>query len=415
MKNRFIRALAITVFALFLYREAAESDILASAFQEEIEECLEEGNLPVVMLSQESGEYDFIGVPARWAAEYAVDQVNGAGGINGCDIRLIVGNTHSEKSRALSLYEGAQRVSFLILGPVDAPETAYISSAKQNGENNAVHLAAYSYAESRQEVAPFGISYMSDSEDGELEAVKVWAQQNPDISDVVIFTMSEDESKKSTSAMFQDTFEDLGLHICEIIDVKSNAEKTDYQRYAIQALNQKADGYVFLLSGEDYANILVELRKHGVEEGRRISASFSSYVSDTIDIAKDALDGTYIWNKFDPLYEGEEWQELLDTYDLENGRDELIGNSVADYYDAVMAICTCYEELGVTDENYRDFLDNPEVAQWFYNSGNLDGIQGDFYWSEGKKVMDYQFFLFQGKKPVNQKNVLCHRKIRPMT
>ena len=95
----------------------------------------------------------------------------------------------------------------MILGPVDAPETAYISSAKQNGENNAVHLAAYSYAESRQEVAPFGISYMSDSEDGELEAVKVWAQQNPDISDVVIFTMSEDESKKSTSAMFQDTFE----------------------------------------------------------------------------------------------------------------------------------------------------------------------------------------------------------------
>lgn len=405
MKSRLIRTILVIVFGLFLYGGAAQSDILASTFQREIEECLKEGSLPVVMLSQETGEYDFIGVSAQWAAEYAVEQVNEAGGINGCKVKLVVGNTNSEKSRALSLYKGAQRVAFLILGSTDAPETAYIASAKQNGENSAVHLAAYSYAESRQEVAPYGISYMSDTEDGDLEAVKVWAQQNPDISDIVLFTMSEDEAKKNTAKLFQEKLGDIGLHICETVDVESNAGKEDYQKYAIQALNEKADGYVFLISGEDYANILVELRKHGVEEGRRISASFSSYVSDTIDIAKDALDGTYIWNKFDPLYEGVEWQELLDHYNLENGRNELIGNPVADYYDAVMAICTCYEELGVTDENYRDFQNNPEVAQWFYNSEKLDGIQGDFYWSEGKKVMDYQFFVFQGKKPVNQKNL----------
>lgn len=404
MKSRLMRIVLVIFFGLFLYAEAARSDILASAFREEIEGCLEDGYLPVVMLSQETGEYDFIGVSARWAAEYAVDQVNDAGGINGCQVKLVVANTNSEKSRALSLYEGAQSASFLILGPIDAPETAYIANAKRDDDNYLVHLAAYSYAESRQEVSPYGISYMSDSEDGELEAVKVWAQQNPDISNVVLFTMSEDESKKNTAVLFQDTFEDIGLHICETVDVKLNAGKEDYRKYAIQALNEKADGYVFLLSGKDYANILVELRRHGVDEGRRISASFSSYVSDTIDIAGEALDGTYIWNKFDPFYEGGEWQKLLDNYAWSDHQGELIGNSVADYYDAVMAICTCYEKFGVTSENYQSFQNNPEVAQWFYNSDTLNGIQGDFCWVEGKKIMDYQFFVFQGKTPVNQKN-----------
>lgn len=405
MKNRLIRAVIIIGFILFLYGEAAQRDIIASGFQKEIEECLEDGYLPVVMLSQETGEYDFIGEPARWAAEYAVDKVNETGGINGCRVELVIGNTYSEKSRALSLYEGAQRVSFLILGPVDAPETAYIANNIKADEHNAVHLAAYSYAESRQEISPYGISYMSDSEDGELEAVKVWAQQNPDITEVVLFTMSEDESKRSTALLFQDTFQDIGLHICETVDVKMNAESGDYRRYAIQALNKKADGYVFLLSGKDYASILAELRSHGVEEGRRISASFSSYISDTIAIAGDALDGTYIWNKFDPFYEGEEWQELLDAYVAEYGENELIGNSVADYYDAVMAICKCYEEFGVTNENYQSFQNRPEIAEWFYNSDSLKGIQGDFCWSEGKKVMDYQFFIFQETIPVNQKNM----------
>ena len=37
---------------------------------------------------------------------------------------------------------------------------------------------------------------MSDSEDGELEEVRMWGQQNPDIKNIVLYTMSQDESKK---------------------------------------------------------------------------------------------------------------------------------------------------------------------------------------------------------------------------
>ena len=84
-----------------------------------------------MVLSQESGEYESIGKSALWAAEYAAAQVNKNGGVNGCNVRIVSENTSSDNSKALSLYQGASRTAFAVLGPVDAPETVYIA---QNAE-----------------------------------------------------------------------------------------------------------------------------------------------------------------------------------------------------------------------------------------------------------------------------------------
>lgn len=403
MRRRIWQALAVAVFLLVLSRTAVQRDLQASAFQEKIEQCLEAGELPVVVLSQESGEYESIGKSGLWAAEYAADQVNKSGGVNGCKVRIVSENTGSDNSKALSLYQGASRAAFAVLGPIDAPETIYIA---QNVERNeTVHIAAYSYAESRQLMAPYGVSYMSDSEEGELEEVRVWAQQNPDIKNIVLYTMSQDESKENTTELFQNTLADLGLNILKIVDVKQEAGDQDYSYYAIQGLNEDADGYVFLIRGRECANILVKLRQHGVEEGRRISTSFSAYSRELFEIAGDQLDGVSIWNKFDPFYKGTQWQQLLKAY--EKGRTNTgsvvqVANPVADYYDAVQAICKCYEQFGVTSDNYEKFIGNADVAQWFYNSQMLSGIQSDFRWQDGQKITDYQFFVFDGEMPVNR-------------
>ena len=407
MKRKIWQAFVVAGLMLFLSRTAVQRDLQASAFQEKIELCLKAGELPVVVLSQESGEYESIGKSALWAAEYAAAQVNKNGGVNGCNVRIVSENTSSDNSKALSLYQGASRTAFAVLGPVDAPETVYIA---QNAEKNGtVHLAAYSYEESRQLMAPYGISYMSDSEDGELEEVRMWGQQNPDIKNIVLYTMSQDESKKNTTKMFEDTLSDLGLNILKIVDVKPGADEMDDSYYAIQGLNENADGYVFLIRGRECANILVKLRQHGIEEGRRISVSFSAYGSEFFEIAGNMLDGVSIWNKFDPFYSGTEWQQLLKDYEtdkLNAGSAEQMPSPVADYYDAVQAICKCYEEFGITSENYEKFIGNEDMVQWFYNSEFLEVIQSDFRWQKGQKITDYQFFVFEGETPVN-------RKVRP--
>ena len=125
----------------------------------------------------------------------------------------------------------------------------------------------------------------------------------------------------------------------------------------------------------------MKLRSHGVEEGRQISTSFSAYGSELFDVAGDMLDGISIWNKFDPVYQGKDWQKLLQDYRIARHGTEQVSNPVADYYDSVMAICQCYEEFGIT---------------------SVKGIQSAYRWQEGQKVTDYQFFVFDGKTPVNR-------------
>lgn len=400
MKRRIWQALAVAVFLIVLSRTALQRDLQAGAFEEKIKESLSHGYLPIVVLSQESGEYQSLGKSALWAAEYAAEKVNKKGGINGCKIQIVSENTNSEKSKALSLFQGASRASFLVLGPIDAPETSYIANNVER--NQTIHIAAYSFPESRQSMAPYGISYMSDSEAGELEEVQVWSQANPDIKNVVLFTMSEDDSKENTTELFQEKLEDMGLHLLKIIDVRQGSDNKDYAYDAIQALNQNADGYIFLLRGKDTGNILVKLRSHGVEEGRQISTSFSAYGSELFEVAGNMLDGVSIWNKFDPVYKGTEWQQLLHDYRIAKRGSDQVSNPVADYYDAVMAVCQCYEEFGITSENYQEFIGNQEVVDWFYNSGQLHGIQNSYQWQEGQKVTDYQFFVFDGETPVNR-------------
>lgn len=109
MKRKIWQAFVVAGLMLFLSRTAVQRDLQASAFQEKIEQCLKAGELPVVVLSQESGEYESIGKSALWAAEYAAAQVNKNGGVNGCNVRIVSENTSSDNSKALSLYQGASR------------------------------------------------------------------------------------------------------------------------------------------------------------------------------------------------------------------------------------------------------------------------------------------------------------------
>ena len=69
MKNKVWQAMVVIVFLVVLSRTALQRDLQASAFEEKINQSLENGYLPVVVLSQESGEYSSLGKSALWASE----------------------------------------------------------------------------------------------------------------------------------------------------------------------------------------------------------------------------------------------------------------------------------------------------------------------------------------------------------
>ena len=399
MKRRIIKitlmiSFVVLVAAVFMSRQYSVTHLEA-----QIEAAKEEGHIPVVLICPLSGSYAYVGEAASWSAGYAVRRINDQGGVNGQMLELIVQNTDSDTAKARSAVKKVKGKLLFVIGPVTAPES--FAAAEEIASNEILSIGTYSFDEALEITAPYGVSYMSNSDLGEWASVRRWAKDNPDIKNVVLFTDSMDTSKAETAKEMTKRLTELGLKVIEVVDISADTSDHKYMKCAIQALNMKADGYISLLSAKDYGNILCELRRRGVDEGRRITGSFSAYTEELIEVAGENLDGTYIWNKFNPEYDSEEWQALVDAYRRDHNGDTPMSTTVVDIYDSVIAIKDCFETLKITGEPEKYNSERQAVGQWFYNSGQIQGIQGSYRWENGEKIKDYEYFIFKGTSPDN--------------
>ena len=139
---------------------------------------------------------------------------------------------------------------------------------------------------------------------------------------------------------------------------------------------------------------MTELRKRGVDEGRRITASFASYSAAVVEEQMDAFEDTYIWNNFDNNYDGDEWKALLADYKEDHDGNVPDNNIVADLYNAVYAWKSCIEELELAPESDDLKQERKKMTSWFYNSAIQHGVQGDYQWVDGKKKADVYYFQY---------------------
>lgn len=399
MKRKLFLAVGGGILGVALVIFIIGRTVMTNHLAADIQDVWDRGNVPLVLVLPMSGNYKYVGDLAHWAAGYAADEINAGGGISGRPVELIVQNTMSDTDNARSIVKKAGGNALLIIGPVTAPEA--LATAVQVHENGIIDIGTYSFDEGLTGAAPYGISYMSNSERGELACVQRWAGDHPDIRRVVIFTDSGDASKAETAQTMVESLPKLGLEVAGVVDIASDVSGQRYVKCAIQALNQGVDGYISLLSGTDYANILVQLRRRGVDEGWRITASFSAYSAELIDVAGNALDGTYIWNKYDPSYDSSQWRALVEAYEKDHHGELPRNNVIVDIYDSVMVSAQCFWSLDITGtpENYD--AEKDEICQWFYGLESVDGIQGSYSWENGEKIKDYVYFVFDGTEPVN--------------
>lgn len=94
--------------------------------------------------------------------------------------------------------------------------------------------------------------------------------------------------------------------------------------------------------------------------------------------------------------------ELSQAYQEDHEGAIPLNNIVEDFYDSIMALKQCCEELGVTGDGEDLTAQREQVAQWFYNSPEIQGIQSAFHWENGEKIKDYVLFVFEGDRPVDQ-------------
>lgn len=402
MKRRLLRVLAVACAATLLGGAVAGcgnsadsdkgSDAASSADGEAAvggEVAVDEWNIPV--LSAVTGAIAYVGAPASWAAQYAVDQINADGGINGVPVSIEIYDTKFDTAEVASCLSQVVDDSIIVVGPMDAPGGEV---AGQMIYDAAVpNIGTYSYEDSRAAYSPYAIAYMTDSEEGDVLAAQKWIELNPDIKSVVLFTCPSDASQVATVEMLQDELPELGVEVAGVVEVETDT--LDCGPAAVQALNYGADGYISVLRADENAKVVSELRTRGVDEGRRITCGFSSFSDNYISVAgAEALEGTYIWNKLDPNYDGEDWNALVEAYKEDFDGAAPTSNPVPDYYNAFIAIKQCFEELQITGDPANAEAEKEAIAEWLYNSPTIHGIQGDFHWENGKKIADIYYFQF---------------------
>lgn len=357
--------------------------------------AVEQWEIPV--LSAVTGPIAYVGKPASWSAEYAAEVINEQGGINGVPVTVKIMDTKFDTAEAASCLSQVIDKSMVIVGPMDAPGGEV--AGQMIFDAGVPNIAAYSYEDSRTELAPYAIAYMTDSEEGDVKAAEKWIELNPDIKSVVIFSCPSDASQVAITELLEEFLPTIGIEVAGAVEVETDT--LDCGPAAVQALNYGADGYISVLRADENAKVVSELRLRGVEEGRRITCGFASYSDNYISVAgADALDGTYIWNKLDQNYDGEEWNTLVSAYQEDFDGASPTSNPVPDFYNALMAIKQCYEELNITGNPDLAEEEKTAIAEWFYNSPTIHGIQGDFKWENGKKIADIYYFQFEGDVPV---------------
>ena len=286
-----------------------------------------------------SGEIYYLGESAQWAIDYAVDEINAAGGINGVPVHTTFYDSEFNKNRSKDIVEKLVKTQRFLIGPVDSNGTAAIADIIR--ESGTPDVATYSFESVREQSAPYGISYMSDSTTGEIAAIDIWKELNPDIENVVIVINKGESSQMETSDLLQDKLTELDMKLLRVIEI--DATLNNGLNAVVEALNTNADGYIILARTENYVKFVSEMRQRGITEGRRFTASFAGYEIPLIQEYREQLSDTYIWNKFDCDYEGEEWQKLLEAYKKDHDGNVPGSCIVSEMYNVVYAWKACIE------------------------------------------------------------------------
>lgn len=335
-----------------------------------------------------SGEIYYLGESAKWAIDYAVDEINAAGGINGVPVHTTFYDSEFNKNRSKDIAEKLVKTQRFLIGPVDSNGTAAIADIIR--ESGTPDVATYSFESVREQSAPYGISYMSDSTTGEIAAIDIWKELNPDIEKVVIVINKGESSQMETADLLQDKLTELDMKLLRVIEI--DATLNNGLNAVVEALNTNADGYIILARTENYVKFVSEMRQRGITEGRRFTASFAGYEIPLIQEYREQLSDTYIWNKFDCDYEGEEWQKLLEAYKKDHDGNVPGSCIVSEMYNVVYAWKACIEELNLSPEVLNLKEEKKSIADWFYNSSVQHGIQGDYQWIKGNKLTSVYYF-----------------------
>ncbi|MBQ9030166.1 MAG: ABC transporter substrate-binding protein [Parasporobacterium sp.] len=331
-----------------------------------------EWEIPV--LSAITGPVSFVGEPAIWAANYAAEKINEAGGIEGVPVKIVPYDTEFDPQKGMQYITQLQDTALFIGGCVAAPVCE--AEAQVLYEEHIPNIGSY-VSSALDEYAPYICAYMGDSEILDLELCKEWMAAKG-YEKLVMFYSPDDTAQAATVDRFaQEVPEYLGA-----VEVPTGT--IDCGPLAVQAMNMGADAFWLGCRTEEASKVCKELVERGaVESGEQICATFSAMGAGFLEIAGETAEGTYAYNMLDVNCPDETWQELSEAYKADHNGDAPTYPPIQGFYNMIVALKACFEDLGITGDPAVLQEEREAIAEWLNNSPEIEGCQGTFSWVNG--------------------------------
>jgi ABC-type branched-subunit amino acid transport system substrate-binding protein len=350
----------------------------------------------ISVISTLTGPVAFAGLPAAWAADFAVKEINDAGGVKGLPIKITKYDDAFDTAKAVSAMSRAVQDALAVIGPIAGPGSKAVGSIAV--EAGVPFMAAIQFPSIRQLFKPWGICAWQDSGSSANLCIAEWVKINPDIKSLVILYMPADPAHVEEIKEVEKELPKSGIKLLGKVEVEVG--QLDLGPSAVRAMNLHPDGYYSTIHLDQYARLAIEMRKRGMTEGRRLLTGFASNAPSLYQLAKGYLEDTYIWDNLYVSYEGTRWQTLVEAYKRDHQGALPMLTPIPAFYDGVYAIKAAIETLGLTGNPTKLSEERIKIRDFLYNSKQLDGVQGKYRWVNGEKLYPVYLFQIHDNKPV---------------
>ena len=342
----------------------------------------------IPMLTVLTGPVAFAGVPARWAAEYAVNEINAAGGIRGVPIKLTVYDTALDNAKAVQTMARVIPGSLVVLGPMDGRGSTAV--AQQLLDNKILSLNSNTNATMLSSSKPYSVSYMQDPSKGNVVGAKKWFQLEPWIKSVAMFYDPTDPASKDSIDKFAANITGTGV---KVVPIEIGAGQLDFGPPVLKAMGQKVDGYFSSYLTPNHVAIAKELFNRGITKGTELIGSMAGDGPELFTTGKGYLENSYFCENLSPVNPSPRYRKLVEAF-KKDFKGQLPNNTM-NFCDAVFSIKTAIETLKITGDPQKLVQERKAIDDFLYNSPELEGLQFKYKNVNGEKVAP--FFLLQIK------------------
>jgi len=342
----------------------------------------------IPMLTVLTGPVAFAGVQAKWAAEYAVKEINAAGGIRGVPVRLTVYDTALDNAKAVQAMARAIPGSLVVLGPMDGRGSGAV--AQQLLDNKILSLDSNTNATMLSSSKPYSVSYMQDPSKGNVVGAKKWFQLEPWIKSVAMFYDPADPASKDAIDKFQANIASSGV---KVVPIEITAGQLDFGPPVLKAMSQKVDGYFSSYLTPNHVAIAKELYNRGITKGTELIGSMAGDGPELFTVGKGYLENSYFCENLSPVNTSPRYRKLVEAF-KKDFKGQLPNNTM-NFCDAVYSIKTAIETLKITGDPQKLAEERKAIDDFLYNSPELEGLQFNYRNVNGEKVAP--FFLLQIK------------------